>query len=314
MAVSLDIDKRFDNPALDTQAAQWAKEFLASLCSERGYSANTQRAYAIDLEAYLLWASRAGEDALHLDHRHFRRYLAYMEKAGYTRKTASRRLSCVRSFFSYLNIRGLVLENPAAAAATPKSAKGLPRRTQLADVERLLSVCAGSDKPQDMRDAAFLELLFATGARISEVAGLAVCDVSFAAKSVRLMGKGSKQRDVPLYDCALESLGRYLSFARPKLAGGSACPSLFVSTRANPMSADSLRRVFKKRAAQAGLDPSLHPHDLRHCFATELLEGGADLRSVQEMLGHARLSTTQVYTHLSLEHVRDSMKRAHPRA
>lgn len=308
------IAERFDNPELDGDAARWAKEFLRYLRLEKGYSPNTIRAYAIDIESYLLWAARAGEEPLELDHRSFRRYLVYMEKSGYVRKTASRRLSAVRTFFSYLNAREVVLGNPAAAAATPKASKTLPRRVLLSDVERLLSICAGSDKPADLRDAAFLELLFATGARISEVAGLAVCDVSFAGRSVRLFGKGSKERDVPLHDRALEATSRYLSFGRPKLLQEKPCGKLFISTRGNPMSADSLRKVFKARAAQAGLDPSLHPHDLRHSFATELLEGGADLRSVQEMLGHASLSTTQVYTHLSLEHMRDTMKQAHPRA
>lgn len=314
MSGSANIAERFDNPSLDADAARWAKEFLRYLRVERGYSPNTLRAYAIDIEAYLLWAQRVGEDALHLDHRAFRRYLVYMEKSGCVRKTASRRLSAVRTFFSYLNAREVVLGNPAAAAATPKASKALPRRVLLSDVERLLAVCSGSDAPVDLRDAAFLELLFATGARISEMAGLAPCDVSFTAKSVRLFGKGSKERDVPLYPRALEATSRYLSFGRPKLIGSRPCAKLFVSTRGNPMSADALRKAFKARAAQAGLDPSLHPHDLRHSFATELLEGGADLRSVQEMLGHASLSTTQVYTHLSLEHMRETMKQAHPRA
>lgn len=133
-------------------------------------------------------------------------------------------------------------------------------------------------------------------------------------RASRLFGKGSKERIVPLYPIALEAVDRYVREGRPSLLGDARSNSLFVSTRGNAMSADSLRRVFKQRAAQAGLDPSLHPHDMRHAFATDLVEGGADLRSVQEMLGHASLSTTQVYTHLSLQHMKDVYKDAHPRS
>ena len=165
-----------------------------------------------------------------------------------------------------------------------------------------------------LRDRTFLELLFASGARISEAAGLKTGDVDFASATVRLFGKGSKERIVPLYRLALELVARYLEQARPRLVGECRTDALFVSARGRAMSADSLRKAFKKRAAQAGLDPALHPHDLRHAFATDLVEGGADLRSVQEMLGHASLSTTQIYTHLSLEHMKDVYMRAHPRS
>lgn len=314
MKTLAEITARFDDGGLDPVAAGWAKGFLRSLAVERGCSMHTVRAYAVDLYAYLTWAARAGEDPLHLDHRHFRRFLVDMEQAGYVRKTMSRRLSAVRSFFDYLNMLEVVLTNPAAAVATPKLSKGLPRKTSASDLDRLLGVCAKSTVPEDLRDTAFLELLYATGARISEIAGLAVCDVSFESRSVLLMGKGSKERRVPVHAKALEAVGRYIALGREELLADKPLSALFVSTRGNAMSADSLRKAFKKRAAQAGLDPSLHPHDLRHSFATDMLEGGADLRSVQEMLGHASLSTTQIYTHLSLEHMRDTMKQAHPRS
>ena len=314
MKTLVEITARFDDGDLDAQAAGWAKEFLRSLAIERGCSPHTVRAYAVDLFSYLSWAARAGEDPVHLDHKRFRRFLVDLERAGYVKKTVSRRLSAVRSFFDYLNVRELVLTNPAAAAATPKPSRVLPRKTSTADLDRLLGVCAKSTDPEDLRDAAFLELLYATGARISEVAGLAVCDVSFESRSARLMGKGSKERRVPVHAKALEAVARYIALGREELLSEKPVSALFVSVRGNAMSADSLRKVFKRRAAQAGLDPSLHPHDLRHSFATDMLEGGADLRSVQEMLGHASLSTTQVYTHLSLEHMRDTMKQAHPRS
>ena len=309
-----DITARFDEAGLDERAVRWAKEFLRCLLVERGYSPNTVRAYAIDLRSYLDWARRQQLDPLEAGHRAFRRFVAEMDRAGYSKRTVSRRLSAVRCFFDFLNVREVVLGNPAAAVSTPKASGVLPRKTSVSDVERLLGVCATSDKPVDIRDTAFLELLYATGARISELAGLAVCDISTAKRQVRLLGKGSKERFVPVHDQALAAVDRYLSMARPLLLKDRLTGALFISTRANPMSADALRRVFKARAAQAGLDASLHPHDMRHSFATDLLEGGADLRSVQEMLGHASLSTTQIYTHLSLSHMRDTVKQAHPRS
>lgn len=309
----IDAAAYFDDSALDGEAARQAVSFLRHLGVERGLSPNTTRAYAIDLRTYLTWAARTGADPLHVDHRMFRRYLAEQNAAGYTAKTVARRLSAVRSFFGYLNERGVVDCNPAAAAASPKIPKDLPRKTSDADIARLLDVCDLED-PVGLRDRTFLELLFASGARISEVAGLKTGDVDFASATVRLFGKGSKERIVPLYRLALELVARYLEQARPKLMGKARTDVLFVSVRGKGMSADSLRKAFKKRAAQAGLDPALHPHDLRHAFATDLVEGGADLRSVQEMLGHASLSTTQVYTHLSLEHMKDVYMRAHPRS
>ncbi len=314
MSTLSEICTRFDAKGLDAGAAAHAKDFLRWLAVERAYSQNTVRAYAVDLYSYLDWAARCGLDPLGIDHRTFRRFMVEMERGGYTRKTVSRRLSAVRTFFDYLNMREVVLGNPAAATATPKPARELPRKTSVADVTRLVEVCASSADPVDMRDTAFLELLYATGARISELASLRLCDVDDRRREVRLMGKGSKERIVPVHDKAFDAVSRYCREGRAELAGGKLAPSLFLSTRGNPMSADALRRVFKKRAAQAGLDASLHPHDLRHSFATDLVEGGADLRSVQEMLGHASLSTTQIYTHLSLAHMRDTLKQAHPRS
>ncbi|MGN0038136.1 MAG: tyrosine recombinase [Coriobacteriales bacterium] len=313
-ARAADPTERFDDERLDSRAAGHAKAFLRELQLQRRCSPNTVRAYAIDLWGYLDWAARSRLDPLAVTHKQFRRYLAELEQAGYARRTVCRRLSAVRAFFSYLNAAGELSVNPAAAASTPKVGRLLPRRTASSDLERLMGACQGEEGPVALRDAAFLELLYASGARIAEAAGTAVADVDFEEGSVRLFGKGSKERIVPLHATALQRIGVYLEGGRPQLLGGRASNALFISTRGNDMSADSLRAVFKRRAAQAGLDPSLHPHDLRHSFATELLEGGADLRSVQEMLGHASLSTTQVYTHLSLEHMRDTLKQAHPRA
>ncbi len=302
----------FADERLDVSAVCWACAFARHLSVERGLSDNTVRAYCIDIRSYLDWAARSGLDPLQVEYRRFRPYLVELNASGYTPKTVSRRLSAIRTFFKYLNVQNVTQLNPAAATSSPKLGRDLPRKTSDSDIERLLAVC--EDDPVGLRDQAFLELLYASGARIAELARLELADVNFSDASIRLFGKGSKERIVPLYPIALEAVDRYVREGRPSLLGDARSNSLFVSTRGNAMSADSLRRVFKQRAAQAGLDPSLHPHDMRHAFATDLVEGGADLRSVQEMLGHASLSTTQVYTHLSLQHMKDVYKDAHPRS
>ena len=306
------LQARFDDSRFDGEAARAARSFIRYLLVERGMSQNTARAYALDLYGYFDWAARNETDPLHLSVRRFRRYLADLTRARYEKTTISRHLSSVRSFFSYLNQVDALELNPAAVAASPKLDHDLPRKTSDADIARLLSVCE-TDDPVGMRDQAFLELLYASGARISETAGLKAADVDFRRCEVRLFGKGGKERIVPLYPVCMAALQLYCEQGRPKLVR-KPVDALFVSTRGNAMSADSLRKVFKRRAAQAGLDPSLHPHDMRHAFATDLVEGGADLRSVQEMLGHASLSTTQVYTHLSLRHMKDVYRQAHPRS
>ena len=302
----------FADERFDSQAVRWACAFARHLAVERGLSSNTVRAYCIDIRSYLDWAVRSGLDPLQVEYRRFRRYLVELNAAGYTPKTTSRRLSAIRTFFKYLNVQGVTQLNPAAATSSPKLGRDLPRKTSDADIAQLLAVCP--DDQVGIRDQAFLELLYASGARIAELARLEVGDVDFSDASVRLFGKGSKERIVPLYPVALEAVDRYMREGRPALLGDARSNALFISARGNAMSADSLRRVFKQRAAQAGLDPSLHPHDMRHAFATDLVEGGADLRSVQEMLGHASLSTTQIYTHLSLQHIKDVYKDAHPRS
>lgn len=312
MTAVFDAHKYFDDERFDAKAAQLACDFARHLEVERGLSVHTVRAYCIDVRSYLDWAARSKADPLKVDYRRFRRYLAELNAAGYVTKTAARRLSAVRTFYKYLNIVGACSINPASAASSPKIRRDLPRKTSDSDIGVLLEVC--EDDAVGLRDRAFLELLYASGARIAEVARLKTGDVDFSSASVRLFGKGSKERIVPLYKVALDAMQDYMRDGRPKLMIAGTTDALFLSTRGKAMSADSLRRVFKKRAAQAGLDPSLHPHDMRHAFATDLVEGGADLRSVQEMLGHASLSTTQVYTHLSLKHMKETYKQAHPRS
>lgn len=300
---------------LDQQRLEAAIDgYLAHLSGVRNLSPNTTCAYAQDLAAFLDWSRREGVSPMRVTHRDLRTYLLELTRAGYSTRTIARRLSALRGLYRWMLREGLCDSAAVTALASPKLSRTLPRTMSDKDVRRLLATCEG-DGPVDLRDRAFLEVLYATGARISEAAGLAVDDVDLAQGLVRLFGKGSKERVVPIYHLAAESVRSYLATGRSALVReGRTTNSLFLSTRGNPMSADALRTVFERRVAKAHLDPSLTPHAMRHTFATELLSGGADLRSVQELLGHESLATTQVYTHLSVERLKEATRSAHPRS
>lgn len=291
-------------------------DYLAYLGGVRNMSANTVRAYRTDLEAYLAWLEREGVAGRTVSHWRLRRYLADLTRAGYTPRTVNRHLSALRGLYKWLVGEERITTDAAAAIASPKLARTLPHTLSDSDVRRLVEVC-DVDSVEGVRDRALVELLYASGARISEVARLDVGDIDFAQAQVRLFGKGSKERVVPLYRTALEALTRYLATSRPALAGRRksrpATAALFVSTRGNRMSADALRTRFERLVRLAGIDAEATPHAMRHTYATELLSGGADLRSVQELLGHESLSTTQIYTHLSVERLKEATRQAHPR-
>lgn len=290
--------------------------FVSYLSSVRNLSPNTVRAYETDLDAFCSWVEREGIDPLVISHRELRSFLAELSRARYTPRTINRHLSAVRALYRWLLHEGVTQRDAAAAVASPKLARTLPKTMSDADVTRLLE-SVDTTSEVGIRDRAFLELLYASGARISEISGLDVRDVDLRDAQVRLFGKGSKERIVPLYDFCLSWVRRYLDEARPvllaKRKGGSPTSALFLSTRGNRMSAAALRTCFERQARIAGLDSTLTPHALRHTYATELLGGGADMRSVQELLGHASLSTTQIYTHLSVERLKEAARQAHPR-
>jgi integrase/recombinase XerD len=288
--------------------------FEQELRAERNCSPNTIRAYRIDLEDFLRWCRRLDEDPLAVDHRGFRHYLADLDAAQYARRTVNRRLSTLRMFFGWLVQSGRLPQDPTAVVVSPHQPASLPHRIRPEDLDKLLTANDQSTV-EGLRNQALLELMYATGARVGEVANLHVRDVDFPGRQVRLLGKGSKQRIVPLHPLALESIIQYLSGSRPHLLkADKEETALFLSTRGNPMSADALRKVFKECCVFAGIDTHYSPHDMRHTFATDLVENGADLRSVQELLGHASLSTTQIYTHLSIAHLKDVHRRTYPRA
>lgn len=300
-------------PAIDELYLDYLASYCDMLVVERNSSQHTVRNYRLDLLDFGRWAARSSVNPLCATRRDMRSYLGDLDYAQYSRRTVNRRLSSVRSFFRWLAAEGLVESNPADVVSAPKLARSLPRTIPPADMARLLSVWRGSDKPADMRNRAILEFLYACGARISETSGLLVDNVDFDTAQVCVFGKGSKERIVPLHELAIASMRDYLFNARPALLVGKESPYFFVSTRGNQMSPDALRKMFKQSLLAAGLDQTLSPHDMRHTFATDLVEGGADLRSVQEMLGHSSLSTTQIYTHVSISHLKEEHRRTLPR-
>ena len=296
------------------------EQFLSYLGGALNYSPNTVRAYGNDVRAFLAWAQARGLDPVAATHRDFRRYLASLDTDAYARTTVGRRLSAIRTFYGWLAREGVLERNPAGVVSSPKLPRSLPHVLTCIEVERLLAV-PNLEEPEGLRDRALLELLYASGARVGEVSALDLGDVDFSGRVVRLFGKGRKERIVPLYQVALDVVRAYVVGGRPVLAAragsvqvvDASLAALFLNSRGSRMSADSIRKRFDRLLAAAGLSGSATPHTMRHTFATELLDGGADLRSVQEMLGHASLSTTQIYTHLTPERLREVSQRAHPR-
>ncbi|MGI6755419.1 MAG: tyrosine recombinase XerC [Atopobiaceae bacterium] len=305
--------------AAQSECEELCARFVAQQREVRGLSQNTADAYQSDLSQYMAWVQREGIDPLAVSHRQLRRYIGEQVRAGYAEKTVNRRLSALKSFYKWLFHEGYCKNDVADALSGRKIEKSLPKTMSNADVEKILSTCDLEDDV-GIRDRAFLELLYASGARISEISALDVDSISFEAAQVKLFGKGSKERIVPLYSAALDKVRLYLGGPRQRLLQRSSSAAqnndtlraLFISTRSRRMSADALRRCFEAHAAQAGI-VGVTPHAMRHTFATELLDGGADLKSVQELLGHENLSTTQIYTHLSVKRLKDATNSAHPR-
>ena len=310
-----------EDAPLDGRVLRLVDAFCRALSAERNLSPRTVRAYRADLLDCARWAARRDVDLLHATHRELRGYLAELDRARYARTTVNRRLSSLRAWYRWLEKTGRTEGNPAAVLQGPKQPRRLPRRIQPRDMAAILSVHAArradggerSRTPEDVRDQALLEFWYACGARISESADLLAADVDFAQGQVRLFGKGRKERIVPLHPFALASMREYRDEARGKLLRGADSPYFFVSSRGGRYGTDAMRRMFKATLAAAGVDPGFTPHDVRHTFASDLLEGGADLRSVQELLGHASLSTTQIYTHVSIERLASVHRQAHPR-
>jgi integrase/recombinase XerD len=282
--------------------------FLALLAARR--APRTVDAYRSDLAALteLLGHSPASATAEELE-----LYLAKLRADGLSTATIARRTAAMRSFYRHLQLLGTRTDNPAAALQLPRRARKLPRTLSASDVERLIAAAAGT-QPRALRDQALVELLYGAGLRVSEAVGLEKAGVDLDQRLVRVVGKGGKERVVPLGRPAAEAVRRYLARGRPFLDRRHR-PDLFLNAKGGALTRAGAFLILRGLAEKAGLDPSrVHPHLLRHSFATHLLEGGADLRSVQEMLGHADLSTTELYTHVSDKRRRELYFRAHPHA
>jgi integrase/recombinase XerD len=301
---------------------------------EKGASDNTLKSYARDLRAYTgFLAERGIDDAGRVTEADVTDFLASLRERGLAASSAARTLVAVRGFHRFLALEGDVPSDPAANVAPPKAPSRLPKAIPLEAVERLLAASSVGDTPEALRDRALLEILYGVGARISEAVGLDVDDLDLGdaaagagapaddggpgsrVGAVRLRGKGDKERIVPVGRYAVEAVTAYLVRGRPALAThGTGGPALFLNQRGQRLSRQSAWAVIQRAASRAGLTEHVSPHTLRHSFATHLLDGGADVRVVQELLGHASVTTTQIYTMVSVHRLREVYAGAHPRA
>lgn len=289
-------------------------QYLSHLAVERGLAANSVESYSFDLADLAAYLEANGvSDWKQLDSLHLVGYLSHLGRLGLSARSRARRLSAARGLTRHLAAEGKLARDPLANLEGPRLTKGLPRFLSLDEVEALL---AAPDEETDLgnRDRAMLELMYAAGLRVSEVCGLKVGDVQAQVGLLTVRGKGSKQRLVPVHQTALERLADYLAGARARLLKGAAREEVFVNSRGGaPLSRMSVLRIVRKYAEAAGIGGRVTPHTLRHTFATHLLEGGADLRSVQLLLGHADIGTTEVYTHVSRQRLIEVHRRYHPR-
>lgn len=292
------------------------RRFLDYLTVERGLSPNTVEAYRRDLSRYAEFL-REREGAV--DEAAVSAFVEALSRREfepgrrYTPSSVARTLAAVRSFHRFLVSEGDAPDNPAGGVARPRVPRNLPHPLNLPDVEALLAA-PGSDGPVALRDTAILETLYGAGLRISELVGLDVDDLDLEEGSVRVIGKGNKERLVPLGRYALQALDAYLTRARPGLARPGSKGALFLNQRGGRLTRQGCSMILKQATKRAGLNIRVTPHSLRHSFATHLLEGGADVRVVQELLGHASVSTTQIYTLVTEDHLREVYYTSHPRA
>lgn len=293
---------------------EWISEFIHYLNAERGLALNTLESYGRDLRQYVEYLEEHPElqnDAV--SRQTVVSYLLYLQNQGKATATIARRLAALKAFYQFLVRENYVQGDPTAKLESPKLQRRLPRVLTIAEVESILS----QPDPRyagGLRDKAMLEVLYATGIRVSELVALRIEDVNLDSAFLRCLGKGSKERVVPIGSVAISALRNYLDHGRPKLVRVTDETALFINHHGHRLTRQGFWKIVKKYADEAHVDKDITPHTLRHSFATHLLENGADLRSVQEMLGHADISTTQIYTHLTQGKLREVYAKSHPRA
>ena len=294
--------------------------FLNYLAFEKGFSENTTAAYQNDL--YQLADFAEEETAkrslmptwVNFSRQDMMSYLLNLKERGYVATTQARKVAATKSFFSFMLAEGKIKNNPTENISSPRVGKSLPDAISISQVRQLIDQPAKLSTPEAKRDRAMLELLYASGMRVSELVSLNLGDVDTEGGCVRCFGKGNKERLIPIYPQAAKAAEEYVTAVRPHLAYSDTEQALFLNQRGDRLTRQGLWQILKAYAKSAGLGKQVTPHTLRHSFATHMLSGGADLRYVQEMLGHANISTTQIYTHLTSEHIRRTYDRAHPRA
>jgi len=293
--------------------------FLTYLTVEKGFSPNTIAAYRNDLEQLSEFATEEAAKSGSLPswasfgRQGMLKYLLNLKERNYAATTIARKVAALRSFFNFMKAEGTVNDNPSQNIGSPKVGRSLPKPISISEVRRLLEQPTKQSKPEARRDVAILQLLYASGMRVSELVSLNLDNIDVEEVSVRCLGKGQKERIIPIHQRAAQAVKEYVREVRPNLTRRQEETALFVNARGERLTRQGLWQILKEYARAAGLE-DITPHTLRHSFATHMLYGGADLRSVQELLGHANISTTQVYTHLTTEHIRRTYEESHPRA
>lgn len=288
-----------------------ADQFINYLRVERGLADNTVQAYSRDLTRFFLFLEERKLSPLEISRDRITEHVGMLARR-LSSKSVVRNISAIKTFFRFLVSEGMIKSSPARLLETPRLYRRLPGVLSQAEVERLLCQPDPS-KPVGQRDRAMLELLYATGLRVSELVGLKTSNINLEAGYVRTLGKGSKERIVPMGEKAMEAVKEYLSDGRHKMAKGTNSPYLFLNFRGRGMTRQGFWKIIKKHGSDALIKKKITPHSIRHSFASHLLEAGADLRSVQVMLGHADISTTQIYTHVTRERLKELHERCHPR-
>lgn len=288
------------------------ERFLDAMWMERGLAPNTLAAYRADLVGLATWLDRQGRRLREADREQLLAFLAWRVEHGTRPRSTARQLSSIRRFYRFLLREGVIEEDPSARIDMPKLGRSLPKSLTETEVEALLDAPDTSD-PLGMRDRTMLEVLYATGLRVSELVSLRYDQLNLRQGVVRVVGKGNRERLIPLGEEAQRWLERYLEEVRPLILQGRQIPELFPTRRSDSMTRQAFWHIIKRYAAKAGITKPLSPHTLRHAFATHLLNHGADLRVVQMLLGHSDVSTTQIYTHVARERLKDVHARHHPR-